>query len=36
MTVPLRVVQWTTGNVAREAVRAVMARPDLVGLAEPT
>ncbi|AXK74236.1 MULTISPECIES: hypothetical protein [Mycobacteriaceae] len=25
----LRVVQWTTGNVAAEAVRAVLARPDL-------
>lgn len=26
---PLRVVQWTTGNIARQAVRAVLARPDL-------
>lgn len=26
---PLRVIQWTTGNVAKEAVRAVAARPDL-------
>jgi hypothetical protein len=26
---PLRVVQWTTGNVARKSVRAVLARPDL-------
>jgi hypothetical protein len=26
---PLRVVQWTTGNVARQAVRAVLARADL-------
>jgi hypothetical protein len=26
---PLRVVQWTTGNVARKTVRAVLARPDL-------
>jgi hypothetical protein len=26
---PLRVVQWTTGNVARQAVRAVLADPDL-------
>jgi hypothetical protein len=26
---PLRVVQWTTGNVARQTVRAVLARPDL-------
>lgn len=25
----LRVIQWTTGNVAREAVKAVLARPDL-------
>jgi hypothetical protein len=26
---PLRVVQWTTGNVARQAVKAIVARPDL-------
>jgi hypothetical protein len=26
---PLRVVQWTTGNVARQAVRAVLSQPDL-------
>lgn len=26
---PLRVAQWTTGNVARQAVRAVLARDDL-------
>lgn len=26
---PLRVAQWTTGNVAVEAVKAVLARPDL-------
>jgi hypothetical protein len=26
---PLRVVQWTTGNVARKTVRAVLARRDL-------
>lgn len=26
---PIRVVQWTAGNVARETVRAVLARPDL-------
>ena len=25
----LRVIQWTTGNVAKEAVKAVLARPDL-------
>jgi 2,4-diaminopentanoate dehydrogenase len=29
MTTTHRVVQWTTGNVARETVRAVLARPDL-------
>ncbi len=26
---PLRVVQWTTGNVARQAVRAILRRTDL-------
>jgi hypothetical protein len=26
---PIRVVQWTTGNVARRSVRAVVANPDL-------
>lgn len=26
---PLRVVQWTTGNVAREALKAIVERPDL-------
>ncbi len=26
---PLRVVQWTTGNVGRQSVRAVLDRPDL-------
>jgi hypothetical protein len=26
---PLRVVQWTTGNVARQALRAVLRRPEL-------
>ena len=26
---PLRVIQWTTGNVARQTVRAVLARDDL-------
>ena len=25
----LRVAQWTTGNVAAEAVKALLARPDL-------
>jgi hypothetical protein len=32
-TVPLRVVQWTTGNVGRRSVRAVVANPalELVG-----
>jgi hypothetical protein len=31
---PLRVVQWTTGNVGKQALRAVLDRPDmeLVGL----
>ena len=29
MSAPLRIVQWTTGNVAREAVPAILARPDL-------
>jgi hypothetical protein len=29
MAPPLRVVQWTTGNVGREAVPAVLARPDM-------
>jgi hypothetical protein len=33
MTAPLRVVQWTTGNVARKTLRSVLRRPelDLVG-----
>lgn len=26
---PLRVVQWTTGNVARKTLRSVLSRPDL-------
>lgn len=26
---PLRIVQWTTGNVAKQAVRAILARPDM-------
>jgi hypothetical protein len=26
---PLRIVQWTTGNVARQTVRAILGRPDL-------
>lgn len=29
MSPPIRVVQWTTGNVARQTVRAILARPDL-------
>ena len=29
MTAPRRVVQWTTGNVGRRSVRAVVDRPDL-------
>lgn len=26
---PFRVVQWTTGNIAQQTVRAILARPDL-------
>jgi len=26
---PLRIVQWTTGNVSRQTVRAVLAHPGL-------
>lgn len=26
---PLRVIQWTTGNVARKTLRSVLSRPDL-------
>ena len=26
---PPRIVQWTTGNIARQTVRAVLARDDL-------
>jgi 2,4-diaminopentanoate dehydrogenase len=26
---PIRVVQWTTGNVARQAIAAIVERPDL-------
>ena len=29
MSTPLRVIQWTTGNVARQTVRAILGRPDL-------
>lgn len=29
MSRPLRVIQWTTGNVARKTLRNVLARPDL-------
>ncbi|HEU5083719.1 MAG TPA: hypothetical protein VFU14_10290 [Acidimicrobiales bacterium] len=29
MSAPIRVVQWTTGNVGKRAVRAVVHRPDL-------
>jgi hypothetical protein len=34
MTKRLRVIQWTTGNVGRRALRAILARPDfeLVGV----
>ena len=26
---PLRIVQWTTGNVGRPCLRAIVAHPDL-------
>jgi 2,4-diaminopentanoate dehydrogenase len=26
---PIRVVQWTTGNVARQSIAAIVERPDL-------
>jgi 2,4-diaminopentanoate dehydrogenase len=26
---PIRVVQWTTGNVARQSIASVIERPDL-------
>ncbi len=29
MTTRLRVIQWTTGDVGRRALRAILARPDL-------
>lgn len=31
---PIRIVQWTTGNIARQAIRAILDRPnlELVGL----
>jgi hypothetical protein len=29
VSAPLRVIQWTTGNVARQTVRAILGRPDL-------
>jgi hypothetical protein len=29
MTQPIRVVQWTTGNVARQALRAILLRPEI-------
>src|SRR4051794_16575440 len=29
MAKPLRVVQWTTGNVARQSLKAIISRPDL-------
>lgn len=29
MTEPLRLIQWTSGKVAREAVKAVLGRPDM-------
>ena len=34
MVEPLRVIQWTTGNIGRRSLHAVLARPDyrLVGV----
>ena len=29
MTQPLRVIQWTTGNIGRRSLHAILARPDL-------
>ncbi|SFI24679.1 NAD(P)H-dependent amine dehydrogenase family protein [Nocardioides psychrotolerans] len=29
MSQPLRVIQWTTGNIGRRSLRAILARPDL-------
>ena len=29
MTAPLRVIQWTTGNVGRRSLHAILSRPDL-------
>jgi 2,4-diaminopentanoate dehydrogenase len=29
MTRPLRVIQWTTGNIGRRSLHAILARPDL-------
>jgi 4-hydroxy-tetrahydrodipicolinate reductase len=26
---PLRVIQWTTGNIGRRSLHAILARPDL-------
>eukprot|EP01032_Pedospumella_encystans_P002409 gene2409-2832_t len=29
MSQPLRVIQWTTGNIGRRSLHAILARPDL-------
>lgn len=29
MTAPLRVIQWTTGNIGRRSLHAILGRPDL-------
>lgn len=29
MTTPLRVIQWTTGNIGRRSLHAILGRPDL-------
>ena len=29
MSAPLRVIQWTTGNIGRRSLHAILARPDL-------
>ena len=28
-TTPYRVIQWTTGNIGRRSLRAIIARPDM-------
>ena len=29
MTTPLRVIQWTTGNIGRRSLASIVSRPDL-------